>query len=115
MRLALGAGVCNQGGRLEAFGRLQDGAGDIDRIVKGELVDDVDRGVVDTSQPSGELRAGRDFNLIREPADAPAKRPNLVVAIAAGYQEIGRMPQCPHAAFRRSPTHRLVEITEKRT
>ena len=44
MRLAFGADVGDQGVGLEPLGLLQDRAGDFDRIVKGEFVDDIDRG-----------------------------------------------------------------------
>ena len=80
MRLAFGAGVGDQGVGLEPLGLLEHGAGDIDRIVKGKFMDDIDRGPVEAGQPpktsgnssvppSGqppcELRAGRDFDLVR--------------------------------------------------
>ena len=95
MRLALGADVGDQGVRLEPLGLPQDRAGDLDRIVEGEFVDDIDRGIVEAGQPLRELRAGRDFDLVREPSDHLAEGPDLVVAIAAGDHQIGGMPQRP--------------------
>ena len=115
MGLALGADVGNQRVSLEPPGLLQDGAGDIDLIVKGELVDDIDRGIVEAGQPPCQLRARRDFNLVRQPPDDLAEGPYLVVTVAAGDHQIGRMPQRPHAAFGRSSRYRLVEIPEKGT
>ena len=115
MGLALGADVGNQGVGLEPPGLPQDGAGDLDLIVKGKLVDDIDRGIVEAGQPPCELRARRDLNLVGEPPDHLAEGPDLVVAVAAGDHQIGGMPQRPHAAFGRSSRDRLVEIPEKRT
>ncbi len=86
MRLTLGLGVGNQGVGIETFGVPEYGAGDIDRIVEGEFVDDVDRCVVDLRQPCCKFGAGRNFNLIREPPDDLAKGACLVVAVPAGNQ-----------------------------
>ena len=49
MRLAFGAGVLDQGIGLDPLGLLEHGSGDFDRIVKGKLMDDVNRGAVETS------------------------------------------------------------------
>jgi hypothetical protein len=49
--LAFGGGVGNQGIIVELLGLPEHGARDIDRVVKGKLVDDVDRGIVETGQP----------------------------------------------------------------
>ena len=73
-------------------------------------MDDIDRGIVEAGQPPCKLRAGRDFDLVRQPPDDLAKGPYLVVAIAAGDQQIGGMPQRPRAAFGRSPQDRVVQI-----
>src|SRR5258705_9025300 len=86
MRLALGAGVGNQSVRLEPLGLLEYGAGDIDRIVKGKFMDDIDRGVIETGHPPCKLGTGRDFNRIRQQSNYLAKGPYLVVAIPAGDQ-----------------------------
>ena len=114
MRLAFGADIGHQSGGLEPLGLPQHGAGDLDRIVKGKLVDDVDRRAVEAGQPLGKLRAGRDFDLVRQPPDDLAEGPYLVVAVAAGDQQIGGMPQRPRAAFGGSPLHGVVEILQKR-
>ena len=62
--MAFGGGVGNQGVIVELLGLPEYGAGDIDRIVKGKLVDDVNRGIVEGGQPFCKLRTGGDFNLI---------------------------------------------------
>ena len=85
MGLAFGGGVGNQGVIVELLGFAEYGAGDIDRIVKGKLVDDVDRGIVEVGQPFCKLRAGGDFNFIGQTPNDLAKGPYLIVAIAAGY------------------------------
>jgi hypothetical protein len=110
MRLAFGADISDQGVSLEPHGLLQYGGGDLDRIVKGKFMDDIDRSIVEASQPPCKLGAGGDFDLIREPADHLAKGPYLVIAKPARYQEIGGMPQRPRPAFGGSPQDGVVEI-----
>src|SRR2546423_7856476 len=85
MRLAFGADVGDQGVSLQSAGLLEHRAGNLDRIVKGELVEDIDRGTVEGGEPPCKLCAGGNFDLIREPSDHVAEGPNLVVAISAGY------------------------------
>ena len=75
VRLAFGADVGDQGVSLEPLGLPEDGTGDIDRIVKGKFMDDIDRGIVEAGQPPCKLRPGRNFNLIRESPDYLAKGP----------------------------------------
>ena len=91
-------------------GLLQDRAGDIDRIVEGELVDDIDRGLVETGQPPRQLGAGGHFNLVREPSDDLAEGPDFVIAVTARDHQIGGMPQRPGAALGGTPRYRVVEI-----
>src|SRR5229473_8148524 len=114
MRLAFGADVGHQGVSLEALGLPEYRAGDLDRIVKGKFMDDIDRRLVDACQPLCKLRAGGNFNLVRQSPDDLAEGPYLVITIAAGDQQIGGMPQRPHAAFGGSSQDRLVEIPQKR-
>jgi hypothetical protein len=114
MRLVLGADIGYQSIRFELDRLAQDRTGDLDRIVKGEFVDDIDRGLVEPRQLLGELGAGRDFNFVGETSDDLAKGPDLVLAIAAGDHQIGGMPQRPRAAFSGSPLHGFVEIPKKR-
>ncbi len=114
MGLALGADVGDQRVRLELVGLPQDRAGDIDRIVEGEFVDDIDRGLVEAGQPPRQLGAGRHFDLVREPSDDLAEGPDFILAVAAGDHQVGGMPQRPGAALGGPPRHRLVEIRKKR-
>jgi hypothetical protein len=86
MRLTFGSNVVNQGSNVEPPGVPKDRAGDIDRIVKGKLIDDFDRGIVDASQPLGELGASRDFNLAGQPSDHLSEGPNLIFGVRAGDQ-----------------------------
>ena len=65
MGLALGADVGDQGIGLEFVGLPEYRPGDFDRIVKGELVNDIDRRLVEAGQPPCKLGAGRDLDLIR--------------------------------------------------
>ena len=90
--LALGADIGDQRIGLEPLGLPQHGTGDLDLVVKGELVDDIDRSLVEAGEPLGELRAGRHFDLVREPPDHLAKGPDLVVAVIAGDHQVGGMP-----------------------
>ncbi len=114
MRLLLGADIGHQGIRLELYGIAQDRTGNLDRIVKGEFVDDVDRSLVEPRQLLGELGAGCDFDLVGETSDDLAKGPDLVLAIAPGDHQIGGMPQRSRAAFSGSPLDGFVEIPQKR-
>jgi len=114
VRLALGAGIGHQRVAFELLGFPQHGACDLDRIVEGEFVDDVDGGAVEAGEPFGQLRAGRDLDLLGQPRHDFAEGPNLVVAEAAGDHQIGGMPQRPCAALRRPARDGLVEIAQKR-
>ncbi len=113
MRLALEAGVGDHGIGFETFGFLEDGSGDIDRIVKGKRVEDIDRRVVEVGQPLRELHAGRDLDLAREPADDGAEGLDFILAKAAAGHQIGGMPQRTLPAFRRSARNDLVEPFEQ--
>lgn len=115
MRLAFGAGIGDQRIGLEALGLPEYRAGDIDRIVKGKLMDDVDRGAVEASELSGKLRAGSDFDFVRQSSDHGAECPYLVVAVAAGNHDVSGMPQGPLAAFGRASGDSLLKLLEKRT
>ena len=114
MRLALGADIGDQRVGLEPPGLPEYGTGDLDLVVEGEFVDDIDRGAVEGGQPPRQPRAGRDFDFVREPPDDCAEGPYLVIAVAAGDHQVGGMPQGPHPAFRRASRDRLVEFPEKR-
>jgi hypothetical protein len=92
MRLAFQIDIGDQGVRFDPLRILEYGSGDFDLVVKRQFVNDIDRGIVDAGQPLRELRAGCDFDLVREPPDDLAKGRDLFVAIAAGYQKISRVP-----------------------
>src|SRR5258708_14020697 len=114
MGLAFDAGVGDQGVRLQPLGLPEDGTGDLDLVVKGKLVDDIDRGLVEAGDLLRKLRARRDLDLVREPPDDLAKSPYLLFAVAAGAHQVGGMPQRPQPAFRRSTRDRLVKILQAR-
>ena len=78
-------------------------------------MDDIDRGAVKAGKLSCELRARRDFDFIREPADHLAEGPYFVVAVTARDHHVRGVPQRPLAAFRRSSRDRFVEFLQKRT
>jgi len=61
----------------------KDWAGDIDRIVKGKFIDDIDRSIVSASQSLGKLDARRHFNLVGQSFDHFSKRPDLIFSIPA--------------------------------
>ncbi len=69
MRLALAAHVGDQGVIVEPCGFLQHRPRHLDRIVKGKLVDDIERCAVETREPLGELGANLDLDLVGEPPD----------------------------------------------
>ena len=110
VRLALRSGIRNQGHVIELFGFLQDRSGNLDRVVEGQLVNDVDRRFVVARNPLSKLCAGRDLNLIGETANDLAERLYLFVAITARDHQIGRMPQGLGAAFGRAARNRVVKI-----
>jgi hypothetical protein len=69
--LAFGGGVGNQGIIVELLGLPEHGARDIDRIVKGKLVDDVDRGIVETSRFESCARAATSISSANRPMTSP--------------------------------------------
>ena len=66
--------------------------------------------MVDPRHPLRELGAGDEFDFVGEPVDHLAEGRDVLLAIAAGDQEIRRVPQRPRAAFRRPARDCLLEI-----
>ncbi|MGY4622299.1 hypothetical protein ACVWY3_000055 [Bradyrhizobium sp. USDA 4486] len=114
MRLAFGQGALDQHLLIDAVGIAQHGAGDLDLVVEGELLDDVERGVIAGCHQLGELRPRRHLDLVGEPADDLAEHADLVVAVAARDQDVGRMPQRLRAALVGAARNRVVQILQKR-
>ncbi len=110
MGLALDAGIDHQRIVVEPFRVPQHRTGDFDRIVKGELMDDLDRRVVDRRQTLRELGARGKLDLVGETIDHLAERRNILFAIATGNQKIGRVPERPRAAFRRPSRDGLLQV-----
>ena len=113
MGLAFGPGVGDEGAHIEPLGVPQNRARDIDRVVKGKLADDTERGVVGAGQSPCELDPGRQFYLLGEAPDRFAKNPDLVLGKPSGNQQIGRMPQRPQTAFSRSAQDGVVKLPQK--
>ena len=61
-------------------------ARNIDRIIKGEFFDDVDRRIVGVSQSLGKLGSGRHFNFVRQSPDHLTETPDLIFSVATCYQ-----------------------------
>src|SRR5437588_9571205 len=78
-------------------------------------MDDIDRSPVKAGQLPCKLRARRDFDFIREPADHLAEGPYLVVAVTARDHHVRGVPQRPLAAFGRSSRDRFVELLQNRS
>src|SRR5579863_5689337 len=114
MALALGSCVCHQRFGVDPFGLPEHRAGDVDRIVKSELVDDLDRRVVAGSELVCEPHARRDFDIFGKPSDDFAKGPDLILGIAAGNQDIGGVPERLQTAFSRSAGYRILQFRQKR-
>ena len=110
MRLALGFGIGDEDVAVEPLGMRQHRSCDLDRIVEGEFVDDVGRRTTELGHAAGELRARSKLDLLRQAPDHLAEGADLVLAIAAGDQKIGRIPQRSLAAFSRSPRDRVIKI-----
>jgi hypothetical protein len=70
--------------------------------------------MVERRHPLRELGAGDELDLVGEPIDHLAEGRDVLLAIAAGDQEIGRVPQGPRAAFRRPARDRLFEVPKHR-
>ena len=87
---------------------LKHRASNIDGIVKGELLDDADRGIVGPDQSFGKLRPGGHFNPVCQSPDDLAENPNLVLGIVTCYQQIGGMPKRSQPALGRSPRDGLL-------
>src|ERR1700752_3699904 len=62
----------------------------------------------------GELRARGKIDFLGQPPDHLAEGADFVLAIAAGDQKIGRVPQRALAAFSRSSRDRVIQIAQKR-
>ena len=62
----------------------------------------------------GELRPRGDLDLVGEPPDDLAEHADLVVAVAAGDQDVGRMPQRLRPALVGAARDRVVQILQKR-
>ncbi len=65
---------------------LKDRARNINRIVKGKLIDDIDGGIVGMGKPLGELGSGRHLNFVRQSPDHLTENPDLIFGVAAYYQ-----------------------------
>jgi hypothetical protein len=113
MLLAFGPGVGDQGADIESFGSPEDGTGDVNRIVKGELVNNLGRRVVDPGKSPCELDPGCYFDFLLQPAYHLAEHPDFVVGVPPGYQQIGRIPQRSLAAFGRAPRNRDIQFLQK--
>jgi hypothetical protein len=114
MLLALGTGICRQRPGIEPIGLPKHGARDVDRIVKGKILDYFDRRVVAGGELVGESHPGCDFDVFGQPFYDFAKSPDLFFGIPAGNQDIGRVPQRLKTAFGGSPGYRLFQIQQKR-
>jgi hypothetical protein len=86
MLLTFSSGIGNQGPAIESLGLTKDGTGDVNRIVKSQFFDDLDRGIVGTSQSPRELDASRCFNILLQPAYYLSEHPDFVVGIPAHDQ-----------------------------
>src|SRR3954447_14550542 len=78
-------------------------------------MDYIDRGPVKAGQLPCQLRARRNFDFIREPADHLAEGPYVVVAVMALDHHVRGVPQRPLAAFGRSSVDRIVELLQNRS
>jgi hypothetical protein len=70
--------------------------------------------MVDPRHPLRQLRAGDKLDLVGKPIDHLAEGRDVLLAIAAGDQEIRRVPQRPPAALRRPARDRLFEVPKHR-
>src|SRR3981189_3550343 len=114
MLLAFGSCICNQGVGVEPPGLPKDGAGDVDRIVRSKLLDDVARRVVAGRKLVCEPYARGDFDVFSKPSDDFAESPDLFFGIPAGNQNVARVPQSLQTAFGGSSGYRIFQIRQKR-
>ncbi|MGY3343044.1 hypothetical protein ACVWYK_001813 [Bradyrhizobium sp. USDA 4470] len=110
MRLALCHGALDQHLLVDAVGAAQHRPCDLDLVIEGKLLDDVERGVIATRHQFGELRPRGDLDLVGEPADDFAEHADVVIDIAACDQKVGRMPQRFGPAFVGTTRDRVVQI-----
>ncbi|MEY9118491.1 hypothetical protein ABIE86_007223 [Bradyrhizobium diazoefficiens] len=110
MRLALGKGALDQHLLVETGGVAQHGTGNRDLVVESELFDNIERSVIAGRHQFGELRPRGNLDLVGKPADDLAEHADLVVAVAAGDQDVGRMPQRACPAFVGAARDRVVQI-----
>jgi hypothetical protein len=114
MLLALRSGIGNQGSDIEPLGLPKYGACDVDRVIEGKLVDDLDRRVVGPGKPVRKLGTGRYFNIPLQPPYYLSKHPDLGLGVPAGYQQVSRVPQRTLAAFGRPPRNCGIQFLQKR-
>lgn len=84
--LTFGTSNRNQGSNVKPLRVSKDGARNFDRIVAGELVDEIDRGMFGVGQPPCEFCPGRRLNLARQSLDHLSKDPDILLRILTGYQ-----------------------------
>ena len=94
---------------------MQDGTGDIDRIVEGEHLHDLGRRIVGMRQPARQFGPGHLFDFIGQPADHLAENANLLFVELAFDENIGRVPQRFRPAFRRATRNRVVQVFQSVT
>src|SRR5580704_9299430 len=66
-------------------------------------------------QPYRQHGANLDLDLVRQALDHPAEGLDLLLAVAARDQEIGRVPKRACPALRRSARDRLIEFPQMRS
>ena len=98
MILPLAAGDLDQHLGAEPAGIGKHVAGDLDLVVPGQMLDDLERRVVERRQPLGEFGLGPRFDARDQQAEHVVEDLDLVVAEAFPVieEEIGDLPQGFH-------------------
>ena len=87
-------------------------AGDLDLVVPGEMLDDLERGVVERRQPLGKFGLRSRFDACDQEAEHVVEDLDLVVAEAFPVMEeqIGDLPQGFHPLGRRTASDGVFEF-----
>jgi hypothetical protein len=110
MTLALAAGVLDEACGADAVRVLQHRAGNLDRIVEGELPGNIGRGAIEARKLPGKTAARGDLDFLGEALDHFAEGPDLLVAELAGDQEIRGVPERLQPGFASSQRNRVVQL-----
>ena len=104
--------MSHEGTNIKASGILKDRSRNLDRIVGGEIADQLARRLVNTRKLLGQPGPCGEFYFGSEPSDFPEK-PYLLIRIPADHKHVSRMPKRTRTAFGGTGQDCLVQLLEQ--